>query len=174
MRKRVLAFLLIFAFIIEGISMITGYTLVIPYLGSHTDSRVFKQLKKGDKINVFENLDFSKGNCKAYLVISRSDFNDLNKSIKKATCLKTTDKVLLQEMKKNLLFTYTDGDVATVESAIYIYCDNKLVFESGIVLDKYSEGLQSKYWGWITPVQPNLLSSYCKQFKRVYWPIVFL
>ena len=77
-------------------------------------------------------------------------------------------------MKQKWIFTYTEGDVATVESGIYFYCDNKLVLESGIVLDKYREGLQSEKFGWIEPIDPFELSNICKQFKRVYWPIVFI
>lgn len=172
--KRCTIIVITIALIIQSLSLITGYTLVIPLSDADKIESDYGKLKLNDKTNVLESLDFSKGHWKAYLIIDPSDFNDLNVSIKKVTCLKTEDISLLQKMKQKWRFRYTGGDMATVVSRILIFQDSKLVFESGIVLDNYREGLQSENFGWLEPVELNVLSKCCKQFNRVYWPIIFI
>ena len=66
------------------------------------------------------------------------------------------------------------GDIATVESSIIICNNGKIVFSSGIVLDENAQGLQSRDFGWIEASQPNMLVNQCRQFKRIYSPIIIL
>jgi hypothetical protein len=146
-------------------------TLVIP-VSSYRSTNL--PLKVGDKVNFFNNFDFSKGHWSAYIVLNRYDYKDLDPAIKKAGCLKTTDISLLQKMKQQWNFVYTGADMATVQSAIYIFRDNKLVFESGIVLDKVNQGLQSEMAGFTHTEKPNALTESCAAFKKVYWPVVIL
>ena len=69
-------------------SMIAGYTLVISTSNSEqSDSRA---LVKGDTINIFDKSDLTKGDWRVYINLSRSDFQNLDPSIKKVTCLKTS------------------------------------------------------------------------------------
>lgn len=130
--------------------------------------------KKGDTIQPLKNLDFDQGDWTAYLSISRSDFQELEKNISKATCLKTRDINLLKKMQKEWIFICQETDLATVESGFYLLRNGKLVFESGIVLESNSEGLQSREFGWVNPLKSKSLTSLCSKFKRVYWPIVIL
>lgn len=152
------------------VSIIIGYSLVF-------NIQNYKHIKgivlAGDTIRPLSDFDFAKGDWKAYLYISRDDFNDLHPSIKKVNCLKTSDKVLLEKMKHTWSFVYKGGDMATVTSYINIYKNGFLFFSSGIVLDKSTEGLQGEY-GWMKPIQGNALIETCKDFERVYVPIVFL
>lgn len=153
------------------ISIITGYTLVFNIQNyKHISSIVHP----GDTIRPLNDFDFTKDDWKAYLYVSRDDFHDLHGSIKKVNCLKTSDKILLEKMKQTWTFIYRGGDLATVTSYINIYKNGFLVFSSGIVIDKNTEGLQSREFGWINPIQNNALSQTCKDFERVYFPIVFL
>lgn len=152
------------------ISIVIGYTLIF---NIQKYKHITGPLKIGDTIRPLDNFDFTKNEWKAYLYISRDDFHDLHSSIKKVNCLKTDDRFLLKKMKQTWTFIYQGGDLATVTSYINIYKNGLLVFSSGIVLGSYTEGLQGEY-GWVKPIQKNAISKACKNFERVYFPIVFL
>ncbi len=153
------------------ISIITGFSF---FVVNQKYEPVKKNFHIGDTIQPFKEFDFNKDNWKAYLVISREDFIDLNSSIKKVNCLKTSNKDVLQKMKQTWFFIYRESDMATVTSSIYLLKNGKLVFTSGIVLDNKIEGLQGREFGWIKPIHQNALSQTCKDFERIYCPIVFL
>lgn len=169
--KKILIVTLIAILFINLLCSLTNCTLVIPFSKYNAES---VELTKGDTVNPFNKFDLNNGNWSAYIVLSRSDFGNLSPFITKAKCLKTTDIRVLQKMKTEWNFIYKEADVATVESSIYVFNDNKLVFESAIVLDKDRQGLQNPTYGWIEPVKPNALIESCKEFKKVHWPIVFL
>lgn len=80
----------------------------------------------------------------------------------------------MKAMKENLVFVYTGADVATVENKIIICKNGKLIFESGIILDENQQGLQHMEFGFVQPTPPQKLLDYCKEFERVYQPIVML
>ena len=112
--KRILITLIIIFILWWLVSLLTGYVVVIN--NSVYKSKNKLEYTKGDTIKPFKDFDFNKGNWKAYLVINIYDFRDLNKLINKTTCLKTTDINLLNKMKRDWQFIYTNGDVATVTS----------------------------------------------------------
>lgn len=64
--------------------------------------------------------------------------------------------------------------MTTVESSFYVFNDGKLVYRSGIILDEQKVGLQSNEYGWLEPIHKEMITSSLKNFKRVYWPVVFL
>lgn len=169
--KKIIVIVLTFIIVSVVLCSLTNYSLVIPISASDDKN---KELNKGDTVNPLSEFDLNKGNWSAYIVISRSDFKDLNLLITKARCLKTTNIEVLKKMKKEWNFIYKGEDVATVESSIYIFRNSKLVFHSAIVLDKNRQGLQNMTYGWIEPINHDALIGSCKQFKRVYSPIVFL
>ena len=152
-------------------SLMTGFVWVIP-ITKYTEKRC--EFKQGDIVNPLASLDLSKGAWKAYLVVSRTDYYHLNSSAKNASVLKTANIEVLKAMKKKWMFKYTGGDMATAESNIYLFHDEKLVFLSGIILDEPNVGLQSKEYGWLESTNKDLMLNNLKDFKRVYWPIVFL
>lgn len=150
---------------------VKGYNIVIPVAKSGDILPVLK-LKSGDTVNVFSQFDFTKDDWVAYIVIPPSDFADLNSQIPHRTCLKTTDRNLLQKMKREWRFKMTQGDVATVESVFYLLKNGKTVFRSGIVLDTYSQVLQNSVYGEMVPVDKNAMINTCREFRNVYWPVV--
>lgn len=150
---------------------VKGYNIVIPASQSGDVLPVLK-LKSGDTVNVFSQFDFTKDDWVAYIVIPPSDFADLNSQIPHRTCLKTTDRNLLQKMKREWRFKMTQGDVATVESVFYLLKNGKTVFRSGIVLDTYSQVLQNSVYGEMLPVDKNAMINTCREFRNVYWPVV--
>lgn len=151
-------------------SIITGFILVIP-VSKYSPGAI--QPKQGDTVKPLTNFDFNTGKWKAYIAISRSDYKELNTSLKKVSLLKTTDLNVLNGMK-GWEFKETGGDMATVESMIYIFHDGTLVFKSGIVLGSSNSGLQNSEYGWLTPIDKDAMIKSAKEFKQVYWPIAFL
>lgn len=155
-------------------SILTGYVIVIktsPVLAEYT---IENNLTKGDTVQPLKNVNFTKGDCRVYLITSIDDYKQLNNVIKKSTCLETEDFELINRIKNEWKFKYEGGDMVTVDSHIYFVQNGKIVFYSGIVLDKETEGLQSKTYGWLEPLSKNALSNCCKDFKKVYFPIVLL
>ena len=148
-------------------SYFTGYSLVLPIF-SNKEARLNIKSKPGDEIAVFSKFDFSKDKWAAYIAISADDFNDLSHAIIKCSCLKTTDHLLLQTMKKTWRFRVTDGDVGTVTSDFYLFKNGTLVYKSGIILDKSAQRLQNGEYGEMIPVDPTGMLQTCKQFKKVY------
>jgi hypothetical protein len=171
MKKKIILCLLGFALLLCSLSLSTGRTtLVFPL--SEYKAREHPGMKKGQIVNPLQRLDFEKGKWVAYLVIASADRGDLNPAFKKASCYRSEDTGLFNRMKKKWNFAYTFGDVATVSSALYFVRDGKIEFESGIVLDKNREGLQGGEYGWLEPVEQEVLSDHLRHFKRVYWPVV--
>jgi hypothetical protein len=150
---------------------VKGYNIVIPVSQSGDCLPVFKS-KSGDTVSVFSKFDFTKDDWVAYIVIPSSDYVDLNSQIPHRTCLKTTDRNLLQKMKHEWRFKITQGDVATVESVFYLLKNGKTVFRSGIVLDTYSQVLQNSVYGEMVPIDKNAMINTCREFRNVYWPVV--
>ena len=171
MKKKIILSLLGFAVLLYSLSLYTGITtLVIPLSGYK--AREHPAIKKGERVNPLQRLDFEKGKWVAYLVIAPADRGDLNPAFRKASCYRSDDAGLFNRMKKKWDFTYTAGDAATVSSVIYFLRDGKIEFVSGIVLDKNREGLQDNEYGWLEPVEQHVLSDHLRQFKRVYWPVL--
>jgi hypothetical protein len=152
-------------------SLMTGYVWIIPKT-KYTEKR--SEFKQGDTVKPLANLDLSKGEWEAYLVVSRIDFISLNRSVTKASVLKTSDLEVLKAIQKKWTFKYTGGDMATAESNFYLFNGKKLVFLSGIILDESNVGLQSKEYGWLESINKDLMLNNLKDFKRVYWPIIVL
>ncbi|MBN2425165.1 MAG: hypothetical protein JXR46_09770 [Calditrichaceae bacterium] len=153
------------------IMMFTGTTIV---LSVDEPEKNVENFKKGDTLDILGKFNFNEGDWCAYLVLSRSDYTNLNNLLPKRNCLKLEDKDLMNRMKQEWKMKYTEGDVATVESYIVFYKNGKAIFKSGIVLDQNKEGFQSSSFGWIEPITKNIIVKYCKEFKPVYWPILIL
>lgn len=171
--KRILIILFVAIIGLSVLSYLTGYGIVIPLSGQ---KKLFlnEKAKPGDVIAVFSKFDFSKGDWKAYIVLSSDDFSDLNPAIPKRSCIKTTDRQLLQQMKKDWRFKVTEGDAGTVASDFYLFNNGELIYKSGIILLKNSQRLQNEEYGEMVPVNSTAIIESCKQFKRVKWPVVLL
>jgi hypothetical protein len=141
-------------------------------ISSEINSQDFKNSKKGDEIAVFDTFDFDSGNWAMYLCLSKDDKNELSPDMQFKTFSKTNNKKILQEIKKNWRFEVTESDISTVESEIILCRNQRIMFRSGIILDKDIQGLQSQQFGWIQTKNKKSLSKYCKNFQRVYSPIL--
>lgn len=166
-KKAILVCLLLFASV-WALNLIIGSTLIIP-ITKPEPNKAF-ELQKGNIINPLKSFDFNTGNWVAYLVISRSDFESLPATIRKARCLKIKDIKALKQLQSEWNFVYTGGDMATIESEIYFFNNGKLVLKSGIVLNKESIGLQNRDYGYLEPKDSTLIIESFKEFKKVYLP----
>jgi hypothetical protein len=158
-------------FTLWGIFALTGYRFVIHISNYEVHQKTFSV---GDTVQVLKSIDLASGNWSAFLVLDKADFDDLSPSIPKVMCLKTKDMALIKLMQSHWNGIYRNADMATVTSHIYIFKDNQLMFKSGIVLDKNSEGLQNQEFGWLEPLEKGVLTKHCSAFKPVFFPIVFL
>lgn len=174
--KRILITLATLLLLIAVIMSLTGYSLAFPLSQVNNDklNPALPKARPGENLQLFSNYDFSKGDWTAYIVISTDDFNDLNPRIEKRVCWKTSSKTLLMKMKKDWIFKYRENDdMATANSSFYLLLNGRVVFESGIVLDKNIQGLQNSKYGWMQSVNDEAFVNICADFKKVYWPIVF-
>ncbi|CAL2087075.1 hypothetical protein [Tenacibaculum sp. 190524A02b] len=155
--------------IIFVITYFTGYSLVFDFNTRNINNNI---ICSNGTVSPFKNFDFnSDDNWKMYIVLKNRDTLELPENIEKANYLSTSDIDLLNNIKNNWNFNCTDGDMATVESKVVLLKNNEIVFESGIVINNTTQGLQSKNFGW---VKSNKLSEDLKKFKRSYSPIIFL
>jgi hypothetical protein len=122
--------------------------------------------KQGDHVFPLKAFDFDHGNWTVYVALSSDDYGDLAPGITRTRCLKTKDRELMKHMAATWEFTYTAGDMATLESSIYFVKDDKVVFESGILISRNNEGMQSEEYGWLEPVNKTTISAAISKFER--------
>ncbi len=100
----------------------------------------------------FKNFDFKQGKWKCYLVN-----------------IDTDTSILIQ--LQNVNFLYPRSDMATIESLIYLYKDNELIFCTSIWLGENRAGMQTSEFGWIEAKNPQYFCELFGYFKRSYKPI---
>ncbi|MFD1602129.1 hypothetical protein ACFSJW_19260 [Flavobacterium artemisiae] len=143
------------------------------------------QLKNSQEFNSF-NLDANsvfklkeyiktekKRNYKAYLVFNKEELDNLNTNIPKWNVLKCEDEKVITDLFNSEL-SYTGADAATIQSKIYVYSENKLIFESEISLDRNSIGLQNKEFGWVKPIADKDFINIFSRFKRYNLPVLII
>lgn len=147
-----------------------GYPLVIDF--SNEIPFTPNDYKNGDTISPLKKFDFDNGEWTAYIFINSNDMTDISKELPKGCRYKTNDLLLLKQMQREWRFIYTGGDVATVTSSILLLKDGKKVFDSGIMLTKSIQGLQSRQFGWLAG--SNVLLNTCSKFNTVNFPIIII
>lgn len=128
----------------------------------------------GEIVNPLQQFDFHSGKWAAFLVLSNEDRRNLPEPIPNATVLKCTDIGVLAKLRDTVAFTFRNADTATVTSQILLFKDDVLVFESGIVVENASEGLQSRDFGWLEVKELGSLTGVFRDFRRVWSPVVLL
>jgi hypothetical protein len=114
--------------------------------------------------NPIENSEFNEESC-AYLVLSADDMQELPEQVVHSKVLYCNDVKLLEKLKRNFVFSPSGGDMATCESSIVIYTNNKKVFQSGIVVRAGLIGLQNELTGWADAASPTELIGLFSCFK---------
>jgi hypothetical protein len=126
-------------------------------------------LIKGESFNPLKNIDVTQ-DCEFYFEQSLDDISS-GEHLLNGKLYKCDDVNVLSQLKNEFNFTYKGSDMTTVNSTLYVLKNNKLVFETGIVLEKNICGLQSSSFGWVCN---NKLIDLFSKFKRVFTPIVII
>ena len=112
-------------------------------------------------------------NTVVYIVLDHEDRKNMSPKIPKWKVLTSSNSTLVNGLF-NCEFKYSGSDVSTVQSMMYIYSNNTLIFESEISLDSGSLGIQNRATGWITPVENNHFISIISQFDRYKLPVLII
>ncbi|MEM6395323.1 MAG: hypothetical protein AAF741_03180 [Bacteroidota bacterium] len=164
----------IIAVILLGLLILstTGYNIVV------VKSRIVEKPDTGNSentseyISVLSSCDFDSGKWQAFIYVHCEDMF-VDDWMLSRRLYQTSDVALPKKMKNEWVFTCGSADIATVQSKILFFQDGELKYESGMVLEKSLEGLQTPQCGWLD-AKNHALYKYCKEFKPVYWPIVVL
>ncbi|RQO41688.1 hypothetical protein DBR39_03485 [Chryseobacterium sp. KBW03] len=115
----------------------------------------------------------SSQNMVVYIVLDHEDRKNTSATISKWKVLKSSNLSLVNDLI-NCEFKYTGSDVSTVQSMIYVYSNNSLVFESEISLDTNNLGLQNRATGWATPVDQKQFLHIINRFDRYNLPVLII
>lgn len=152
-----------------GVWFLTGITLPISL--QETPSYSYRW-SPDETRNPLQQFDFSQGNWSAVIVLSMEDRMRRPWGYAYGNVLCTSDRAVLKQLQE-VEFTVTGTDVSTVTSGLYLLNDGKRMFGTGIVLEDVTEGMQSRDFGWIAPVDVGALHRVCGQFSRSWLPVVF-
>ncbi len=145
------------------------FPVIIDRCNDHRNS-AFNSMKKGDKFRLSDKVKFLEEK-KYTMVLMILDHDDVPDNFPFGKIFTTSDQDLVKNFL-NVEFIYTNADVATIESEIFVYENDKCILRSAITLNK--EGLQNFNFGWIVPAERGVLSSLTKKFNSNYSPVVIL
>lgn len=112
-------------------------------------------------------------NVVVYIVLAHEDRKNIDSTIPKWRVLQSSNSSLIENLL-NCEFKYNSADVSTIQSKMYVYSNNTLVFESEISLDSNSLGLQNRASGWATPAESNHFLSIISKFDRYNLPVLII
>lgn len=170
--KRKVRIVLLFGIIVFGIVyLLYGFPII---LNKNQNEVLTVEDTLQTIFNPIENIDLSTGNNVAYLLIGRTDAKELPQGMSKSKIFECRDNEVLQRLQENFIFIKTGGDMATCESEIFIYNNEKLVLHSSFVLTKSVVGLQNSVIGWGEALNKEKLKDILLHFDPVNRPIVKL
>ncbi|MBB6332981.1 competence CoiA-like predicted nuclease [Chryseobacterium sediminis] len=111
-------------------------------------------------------------NVVVYIVLAHEDRKNIDSIIPKWKVLQSGNSSVIENLL-NCKFKYNSADVSTIQSKMYVYSNNTLVFESEISLDK-NLGIQNRVTGWATPVDHKQFLSIISQFDRYNLPVLII
>jgi hypothetical protein len=150
-KKKILYAILILGALTIAMQLLVGFPLVIVSSEVSVTPTVSDTLKKDDVIEPIKNIDISSGN----------------------KLIKIDEADILKEFQNQFRFSYSGGDMATMESTIFFFNNGNLIFKSKLLIGKERVGLQNQF-GWIEAIEPSKLIEIIGKSKPVYSPIVFI
>jgi hypothetical protein len=172
-KKKILYAILILGALTIAMQLLVGFPLVIVSSEVSVTPTVSDTLKKDDVIEPIKNIDISSGNNSVYILFSRDDFKELPANIPHKKLIKIDEADILKEFQNQFRFSYSGGDMATMESTIFFFNNGNLIFKSKLLIGKERVGLQNQF-GWIEAIEPSKLIEIIGKSKPVYSPIVFI
>lgn len=148
--------------------LIGGFPIVI----SQSNTNFPTETVIGDTVNPIENID--ENDCKVVLKLVNDDRNGLPKGMRKRSVLVCKDPNVIAQIKEHFTFVVTGGDMATVESELWVFSHGKLVLKTGFVIDTFQIGMQNEYTGWAEASDYEALASLFGQFKPCRQPLILV
>ena len=127
-------------------------------------------LAKASIVNPLQDIDMTEG--KAILWLVADDWEDLPQGMPTRRVLMCTDARVLQQLKDNFSFEVSGGDMSTVESELWVYSHDSLVFMSNIVIENDVVGLQCNKVGWLESVEKDKLCRLFEKFRPCHSPFI--
>ena len=126
----------------------------------------------GDTVNPIANID--ENDCKIVLKLANDDKDRLPKVMRKRSVLVCTDPNVIEQIKEHFEFIVTGGDMATVESELWVFSQGNLVLKTGFVIDTFQIGMQNEYTGWTEASDYEALVSLFGLFKPCRQPLILV
>ena len=144
-----------------------------PRLAHHTIEMSFPVVQADDTvINPLKDVDMN--DAKAFLILASDDWSVRPEGMHARHVLVCTDAEALQQLKNNFSFEISGGDLATLESELWVYSHNTLVLMTNIDITPNHVGIQNERTGWAEAVNKKQLCHIFTQFKPYRWPVVAL
>lgn len=157
-----------------GLVLIYVYFIYNPIIIDKTEKEFSENddfIIRNNQVKILNHLNFEDNDrCQAVLIINERE--DISGDLSFGHVFSSSDKKLIKKLS-TINFKYTGSDVATVENEIIIYKNSKIVFRSGIVIDKNKEDLQHSDFGWIT-TKSGRLAKIFSQFNRNFTPVIVI
>ena len=144
-----------------------------PIMLHHSPNTVFPSIQTNDStINPLKNIDMKNG--KAILILSADDWSNLPKGMPARRVLVCTDAEMLQQLKDIFSFEISGGDMATVESELWVYSHDTLVLMTNIDISPNHVSIQNEQTGWAKSIEYEQLCILFTQFKPYRKPLLTL
>ncbi|MBR4537146.1 MAG: hypothetical protein IKO62_10950 [Bacteroidales bacterium] len=170
--KNLYKFLIYFIFLAGVIAHwlgIGGFPIVL----RHSANTVFPAVHTSETVtNPLKDIDVT--DAKAFLILSSDDWSERPKGMPARRVLVCTDEEMLRQLKGNFSFEISGGDMATVESELWVYCHDTLVLMTNIDINPNNIGIQNELTGWAEAVNKEALSLLFARFRPYHAPILSL
>jgi hypothetical protein len=148
---------------------IGGFPIVL----HHSDNTVFPAAQADETVvNPLKDIDVN--DAKVFLILASDDWSERPEGMPARHVLVCTNAEVLQQLKDNFSFEISGGDLATVESELWVYSHDTLVLMTNIVIEQNQIGIQNEQTGWAEAVNKDQLCRLFAQFKPYRWPRVAL
>ena len=163
--KKTLVLLALLAGLIALWLGIGGFPVVL----HHSDNTVFPAAQADETVvNPLKDVDMN--DAKVFLILASDDWSERPEGMPARHVLVCTDAEVLQQLKDNFSFAISGGDMATVESELWVYCHDTLKLMTNIVIEQNQIGIQNELTGWADAVNKEQLCRVFTQFKPYRWP----
>jgi len=167
--KKTLVLLALLAGLIALWLGIGGFPVVL----HHSDNTVFPAAQADETVvNPLKDVDMN--DAKVFLILASDDWSERPEGMPARHVLVCTDAEVLQQLKDNFSFEISGGDMATVESELWVYCHDTLKLMTNIVIEQNQIGIQNELTGWADAVNKEQLCRVFTQFKPYRWPRLVL
>ena len=144
-----------------------------PIVLHHSTNTVFPAIHANETAtNPLKDIDVT--DAKAFLILSSDDWSGRPEGMPARHVLICTDAEVLRQLKNNFSFEISGGDMATVESELWVYCHDTLVLMTNIDINPNNIGIQNELTGWAEAMNKEALCLLFARFRPYHAPILSL